>query len=127
MLKVAARIAAGEWRGFVFGMGEGGELVDVRWDWTDEHSDLEGGTALEGWNEAGFDLVGRDGQGLRGRREGRRRTRASFTAADLSRPVGLRGGKIMEYQDPWATLPGDEGQGLGRAEDDDPSRSWGVD
>ncbi|SPQ25821.1 8baf18b7-203b-44ab-92c7-7395675baa57 [Thermothielavioides terrestris] len=35
MLNVAARIAAGEWRGLVFGMGETGERVSVTWDWSD--------------------------------------------------------------------------------------------
>ncbi|KAI0394472.1 inheritance of peroxisomes protein 1-domain-containing protein [Xylariaceae sp. FL0594] len=33
MLKVAARIAAGEWRGLVFGRGEGGEEIPVQWDY----------------------------------------------------------------------------------------------
>lgn len=108
MLNVAARIAAGEWRGFVFGMGEEGEVVDVRWDWSDEH-DLDDTAALEGWSEADFNFAG-NGSGVRGRRK----ARASFAAADLSRPARPRG-KILEYQDPWAT------------EDEDPSRSWGVD
>ncbi|KAL2179483.1 inheritance of peroxisomes protein 1-domain-containing protein [Thermothelomyces heterothallicus CBS 202.75] len=36
MLDVAARITAGEWRGLVFGMGEGGERVSVAWDWSDD-------------------------------------------------------------------------------------------
>ncbi|KAL2132863.1 hypothetical protein VTI74DRAFT_3209 [Chaetomium olivicolor] len=42
MLNVAARIAAGEWRGLVFAMGEGGERVSVTWDWSedDEEEDL---------------------------------------------------------------------------------------
>ncbi|KAH9904580.1 inheritance of peroxisomes protein 1-domain-containing protein [Xylariomycetidae sp. FL2044] len=35
MLKVAARIAAGEWRGLVFGFGEGGEKIPVQWDYSD--------------------------------------------------------------------------------------------
>ncbi|ROW07408.1 hypothetical protein VMCG_03724 [Cytospora schulzeri] len=120
MLKVAARIAAGEWRGFVFGMGEEGEVVDVRWDWSDEH-DLDEGAALEGWSEADFDFAGNGLGGVRGRRK----ARASFAAADLSRPRG----KILEYQDPWATSSEDQDhdQGSGQAEDDDPSRSWGVD
>ncbi|KAI1826580.1 inheritance of peroxisomes protein 1-domain-containing protein [Xylaria intraflava] len=33
MLKVAARIAAGEWRGLVFGFGEAGEQIPVQWDY----------------------------------------------------------------------------------------------
>ncbi|RYP32326.1 hypothetical protein DL766_004001 [Monosporascus sp. MC13-8B] len=42
MLKVAARIAAGEWRGLVFGFGEGGEQIPVQWDYSDgEFSDWE--------------------------------------------------------------------------------------
>jgi hypothetical protein len=36
MLRVAARITAGEWRGLVFGTGEGGERVSVTWDWSDD-------------------------------------------------------------------------------------------
>ncbi|KAI1646885.1 uncharacterized protein F4817DRAFT_338734 [Daldinia loculata] len=40
MLKVAARILAGEWRGLVFGIGEGGEKIPVQWDYSDgEFSD----------------------------------------------------------------------------------------
>ncbi|KAI1371895.1 inheritance of peroxisomes protein 1-domain-containing protein [Hypoxylon crocopeplum] len=40
MLKVAAKIAAGEWRGLVFGFGEGGEKIPVQWDYSDgEFSD----------------------------------------------------------------------------------------
>ncbi|PSR77230.1 inheritance of peroxisomes protein 1-domain-containing protein, partial [Coniella lustricola] len=39
MLKVAARISAGEWQGFVFGMDESGEVVDVRWDYGDALDD----------------------------------------------------------------------------------------
>ncbi|ORY67240.1 inheritance of peroxisomes protein 1-domain-containing protein [Pseudomassariella vexata] len=35
MLKVAAKIAAGEWRGLVFGFGEGGEQIPVHWDYSD--------------------------------------------------------------------------------------------
>ncbi|KAH6652093.1 inheritance of peroxisomes protein 1-domain-containing protein [Truncatella angustata] len=35
MLKVAAKIAAGEWRGLVFGLGEGGESIPVHWDYSD--------------------------------------------------------------------------------------------
>ncbi|KAI5853631.1 inheritance of peroxisomes protein 1-domain-containing protein [Durotheca rogersii] len=35
MLKVAAKIAAGEWRGLVFGLGEGGEKIPVQWDYSD--------------------------------------------------------------------------------------------
>lgn len=43
MLKVAARIAAGEWRGLVFGFGEGGERIPVQWDYSDgEFSDWSG-------------------------------------------------------------------------------------
>jgi hypothetical protein len=35
MLKVAAKIAAGEWRGLVFGVSEGGEQIPVQWDYSD--------------------------------------------------------------------------------------------
>lgn len=47
MLRVAARIAAGEWRGYVFGFGDGGERIPVRWDWSDGDDDGEG--ELGGW------------------------------------------------------------------------------
>lgn len=53
MLKVAARITAGEWHGFVFGMDEGGELLDVRWDWSDEAE------FHRGWNTSDFDFTSR--------------------------------------------------------------------
>jgi len=36
MLKVAARIVAGEWRGLVFGTNERGEQIPVQWDWSDD-------------------------------------------------------------------------------------------
>jgi hypothetical protein len=36
MLKVAARIAAGEWTGLVLGLGEGGESIPVHWDYSDD-------------------------------------------------------------------------------------------
>ncbi|KAG8158193.1 hypothetical protein KVR01_011954 [Diaporthe batatas] len=119
MLKVAARIAAGEFRGFVFGMGEGGEVVDVRWDWSDEHSDIDGeGAALEGWDESDFDFGTDAARRSAAQRQtrGRDRIRASFAAADLSRPLPARAsGKAIAYQDPWDD------------EEEDPSRSWGVD
>ena len=47
MLRVAARITAGEWRGFVFGMSDSGEKIPVRWDWSDEDDDGYG--ELDGW------------------------------------------------------------------------------
>ncbi|KAK4228203.1 inheritance of peroxisomes protein 1-domain-containing protein [Podospora fimiseda] len=49
MLKVAARIAAGEWRGLVFGTGEDGERIPVQWDYSDEeYSRLRPSTAQPG-------------------------------------------------------------------------------
>lgn len=110
MLKVAARISAGEWRGFYFGMDEGGEVLDVRWDWSDEG---DGGL---GWEEADF------GGDFR-----RPKTSASF-AADLSpgrapTTAAARKPVVVEYQDPWATPPSepdlDEGGHW--------SQNWGVD
>ncbi|KAL7619978.1 hypothetical protein AAE478_010526 [Parahypoxylon ruwenzoriense] len=43
MLRVAARITAGEWRGLVFGFGEGGEKIPVQWDYSDGE--------LSGWSD----------------------------------------------------------------------------
>lgn len=107
MLKVAARIAAGEWRGFVFGMTEAGEVVDVRWDW----SDTEG--ALEGWEEGNFDWGAPSHTSTQN--QSKAAPRGSF--ADRSRPTG----KVMEYKDPWGT-PSDS-----EVTSDDWSRSWEVD
>lgn len=40
MLKVAARIAAGQWRGIVYGYGEDGQAIPVQWDYSEgEFSD----------------------------------------------------------------------------------------
>jgi hypothetical protein len=51
MLKVAARITAGEWRGYIYGFSEQGERIPVRWDWSDEDDDGEG--ELGGWHADG--------------------------------------------------------------------------
>ena len=42
MLKVAARIAAGEWRGFLSGTDERGEWIPVQWDWSDDEDNGSG-------------------------------------------------------------------------------------
>ena len=52
MLRVASRISAGEWRGKVFGFGEGGERIPVQWDWSDEDGDLCG------WSEDEAEFAG---------------------------------------------------------------------
>lgn len=99
MLKVAARITAGEWQGFVFGMGEGGEVVDVRWDWSDDREVVDGS-----WEEDDFGF-------------GKAHKVAPRATAAMPRR------KLVEYQDPWATNP--EEPDLD--EDGHWSRSWGVD
>ncbi|KAK0648764.1 inheritance of peroxisomes protein 1-domain-containing protein [Cercophora newfieldiana] len=43
MLKVAARITAGEWRGLVFGVDERGEQIPVQWDWSEEEDNATHG------------------------------------------------------------------------------------
>lgn len=98
MLKVAARITAGEWRGFVFGMGEGGELVDVRWDWSDDRDLID-----SSWEEDDFGFG--------------KAHRVASKANEMPRK------KLIEYQDPWATNPDDPDLD----EDGHWSRSWGVD
>jgi len=45
MLNIAAKIAAGEWRGTVFGFSEGGEKIVGEWDYDD--SELIG----DSWDE----------------------------------------------------------------------------
>ncbi|KAJ0297857.1 hypothetical protein COL5a_011134 [Colletotrichum fioriniae] len=42
MLQVAAKIAAGQWRGMMFGFGEGGETIPVQWDYSDDEYDSWG-------------------------------------------------------------------------------------
>lgn len=98
MLKVAERITAGEWRGFVFGMGEGGELVDVRWDWSDDNTFVDGA-----WEEDDFGFG--------------KAHRAAARATEVPRR------KAIEYQDPWANSPAEPDLD----EDGHWSRSWGVD
>ncbi|KAK4032381.1 inheritance of peroxisomes protein 1-domain-containing protein [Parachaetomium inaequale] len=96
MLKVAARITAGEWRGLVFGMGEGGERVSVTWDWSDDDEDhrrrRRGTHRGRGGNDVwveGFEFDGRRGGGggvddfWRGpRRTGRVRMVGAFPESD---------------------------------------------
>ncbi|KAL2268098.1 hypothetical protein VTJ83DRAFT_2944 [Remersonia thermophila] len=68
MLNVAARIAAGEWSGLAFGMGEGGERVSVSWDWSEEEEEGEGAGSearrrprRNGWRDDDIWLKGRNG------------------------------------------------------------------
>jgi hypothetical protein len=46
MLNIASKIAAGEWRGVMFGYGEG---ESVHWDFEDEYGD-------EGWTEDDYGI-----------------------------------------------------------------------
>ncbi|KAK4177178.1 inheritance of peroxisomes protein 1-domain-containing protein [Triangularia setosa] len=39
MLKIAARILAGEWKGLIFGWGEKGERLEVEWDYSDDDNE----------------------------------------------------------------------------------------
>ncbi|KAK0611178.1 inheritance of peroxisomes protein 1-domain-containing protein [Immersiella caudata] len=48
MLNVAARIAAGEWRGLVFGVDERGEQIPVQWDWSEEEDNAHQPSYLTG-------------------------------------------------------------------------------
>lgn len=59
MLNIAAKIAAGEWRGMVFGFGEGGEKIVGQWDYED--GDMTG----ESWEEDdyGISLGGKQNSG----------------------------------------------------------------
>jgi hypothetical protein len=77
MLNVAARIAAGEWRGLVWGMGEGGERINVEWDWSEEedadHSSFRSGEAGWRWGE---------GKDSNARRAAHRRRRMDVKGSD---------------------------------------------
>ncbi|EAQ92154.1 hypothetical protein CHGG_00389 [Chaetomium globosum CBS 148.51] len=72
MLKVAARIMAGEWRGLVFGLGEGGERVSVAWDWSDDDEDhgRGGGGGGGGGGDSGLGARGRGWNGSGGDGDG---------------------------------------------------------
>ncbi|KAJ9134795.1 hypothetical protein NKR23_g9978 [Pleurostoma richardsiae] len=112
MLKVAARIAAGQWRGYLFGMGEAGERVDVRWDWSDTD---EG--AVEGWEEGDFDFDSASPSRGRG---AARRSSLPVKATAPSPPQG-EGGSVSSAaaeSEAWETP---------REEADDFGQSWGVD
>lgn len=115
MLKAAARITAGEWSGFVFGMDEGGELVDIRWDWSDE-GDIDG-LMLEGWDESDFDFSNIRVNSTR-RMSSVRISKPSFATAEAPRPKAK-----LEYQDPWATPPDEPDLDV----EEHWNRSWGVD
>lgn len=107
-------------------MDEGGEVVDIRWDWSDE-GDFEG-LMLEGWEESDFDF-----SQIRREQQAARQSRvASFAAVDLPRPIAsvssssatrARANHKSEYQDPWATPPDEPDQDV----EEHWSRSWGVD
>ncbi|KAM0324553.1 hypothetical protein ACHAQA_007938 [Verticillium albo-atrum] len=74
MLRVAARIAAGEWRGMMFGYGESGETIPVQWDYSDGElsdwgddddfymSQAEGSATSVVDPEEAFDLTGRSSE-----------------------------------------------------------------
>ena len=80
MLNVAARIVAGEWRGMVLGLGEGGERVSVAWELEfdmvlNKNNHGEGSGKNNGWG-SGFEDDG-GVWGMRGRK-GRRRMVGAF-------------------------------------------------
>ncbi|KAK0669964.1 inheritance of peroxisomes protein 1-domain-containing protein [Cercophora samala] len=56
MLKIAARILAGEWKGLIFGWGEKGERLEVEWDYSDDdnnehlHPQQRMKTRARGWS-----------------------------------------------------------------------------
>ncbi len=108
MLKVAARISAGEWRGFVFGMSDSGEKIPVRWDWSDEDDDgygeLDGWGADDDWPHSGV----------------ARKMAGSFPEEDDSASEG----GISKESDGGEEAPKPPTRELSDAEW---SRSWGVD
>ncbi|KAH6614720.1 inheritance of peroxisomes protein 1-domain-containing protein [Chaetomium sp. MPI-SDFR-AT-0129] len=98
MLNVAARIAAGEWRGLVFGTGEGGERVSVTWDWSDDDDPYQQRAHGRGY---GFGGLGRDGSGGFARERTRRQSSGAWVTRtfdnddDDDRRIWLRGRKSM--------------------------------
>jgi hypothetical protein len=65
MLDIAAKIAAGEWRGIVFGYDEGGEEIVGQWD--DEDGELTREECQE--DDFGVVLSGNQGQSTNSTRE----------------------------------------------------------
>lgn len=79
ILKVAAKIASGQWRGLVYGYGEDGEEIPVQWDYSEgEFSD---------WSDDEHDQHDRSHkQGKREHRHSRHRNNAQdMTAEDEMR------------------------------------------
>ncbi len=50
MLDIATKIAAGEWKGLVFGFGEGGEKIVGQWDY--DYGDIGG----DEWDEDDYGI-----------------------------------------------------------------------
>ncbi|KAF5574719.1 hypothetical protein FPCIR_13475 [Fusarium pseudocircinatum] len=75
ILKVAAKIASGQWRGLVYGYGEDGEEIPVQWDYSEgEFSD---------WSDDEHDQHDRSHkQGKREHRHSRHRSNAQDMAAE---------------------------------------------
>ncbi|KAF5682632.1 hypothetical protein FDENT_7560 [Fusarium denticulatum] len=75
ILKVAAKIASGQWRGLVYGYGEDGEEIPVQWDYSEgEFSD---------WSDDEHDQHDRSHkQGKREQRHSRHRSNAQDMAAE---------------------------------------------
>jgi hypothetical protein len=86
MLSIAARITNGAMRGMVWGMGEGGEKVGCRWDYSD------GDEAVEKWEEDDF------GVDLSNDRQSRSRSRSKSKSKSLSPSPGWRANSQVQGQ-----------------------------
>ncbi|RBR10695.1 hypothetical protein FVER53590_12166 [Fusarium verticillioides] len=74
ILKVAAKIASGQWRGLVYGYGEDGEEIPVQWDYSEgEFSD---------WSDDEHEHDGSHKQGKREHRHSRHRSNAQDMAVE---------------------------------------------
>jgi hypothetical protein len=107
MLHVAARIAAGEWRGFVAGKGEKGEEMAVSWDYSSD----EGGSrrSSRDWGLYSADEPGPfERQATRDKRNAQGSSRSAATETMDPQHARTEANRISEEDAEW-------------------SRSWGVD
>ncbi|KAK3305555.1 inheritance of peroxisomes protein 1-domain-containing protein [Chaetomium strumarium] len=148
MLRVAARITAGEWRGLVFGTGEGGERVSVTWDWSDDEDvsvqsrsrAIGPSTAVEnsGWRKG----VHNDDWWLKGSGGKMRMVGAFPESSDeedepeeeeevgpLDRPKSRENSPSpgRKGEGSGATTDGETDGGQGREQGNEPDTEWGVD
>ncbi|KAK1830515.1 inheritance of peroxisomes protein 1-domain-containing protein [Podospora conica] len=109
MLKVAARILAGEWRGLVFGIDDYGEQIPVQWDWSDDEDVVASSRCFidDDWApRTGYKMAGtfpesdEDDEENAGPGQGGAKLGETSSAAGTptSKPLGRRGEAAVESE-----------------------------